>query len=222
MKKFTLLDGTILIVWLLPAIYLFFIYQSLPAIVPTHYNINGDINGYSSKSRFLLWMVFIQLITLLVYLLLKFLPAIDPKKQVKNGEATFQKLGFGIVFFLSALNIAIMFSAIHHGFKIDKLIFPITGLLFAFIGNLMHSIKPNYFAGIRTPWTLESEDTWRATHRLAGKLWFAGGILITITMLILPPQSGRMILFAIAGIIVLVPIAFSYIYYKKHVISQNN
>ena len=63
------------------------------------------------------------------------------------------------------------------------------GLLFAFMGNLMHNIKPNYFAGVRTPWTLEDPDTWRATHRLAGKLWFGGGIFVTIAVLVLPVES---------------------------------
>ncbi len=52
MKKFTLLDGTALIVWLLPAVYLFFIYAALPQSVPIHYDLQGNVNGYGSKSEF--------------------------------------------------------------------------------------------------------------------------------------------------------------------------
>ena len=151
-----------------------------------------------------------------VYLLMKFLPAIDPKKQVKYGEATFQKLGLGLVLFLTALNIVIIFATIHQGLKIDKLIFPLIGLLFAFLGNMMFSIKPNYFAGIKTPWTLESEDNWRATHRLAGKLWFVGGLLITILTLVLPTRITTIFFTSSVLIMAFVPVVYSYIYFKKH------
>jgi uncharacterized membrane protein len=216
MKKFTLLDGAALVVWLLPAVYLLFVYSSLPQIVPMHYDINGNVNAYGSKGKFLAFQSVMLGVPALVYLLLKFLPAIDPKKQVKYGESTFQKLAFGIVIFLSALNIAIIFSTIHHEFKINKLIFPLIGLLFAFIGNIMNSIKPNYFAGFRTPWALENEDNWRATHRLASKMWFFGGIILTITTLLLPSETGEIVFPCILSIMVLIPFIFSYMYFKKH------
>ncbi|HTD42217.1 MAG TPA: SdpI family protein, partial [Mucilaginibacter sp.] len=93
---------------------------------------------------------------------------------------------------------------------------PVVGLLFAFIGNIMHSIKPNYFAGVRTPWTLEDDDTWRATHRLAGKLWFTGGIALTIAVLLLPVKAGMIVFMSMIAILVLIPVIYSYIYYKKH------
>ena len=186
MKKFTIFDAAAFVVWLLPAAYLFFIYSSLPQIVPVHYGLNGAVNRYGSKGEFLTTAMVLLAAPALVYLLLKFLPNIDPKKKVKYGEATFQKLAFGMVVFLSALNIAITYATVNRGFEIDKLILPLVGLLFVFIGNIMNSIKPNYFAGFRTPWALENEDNWRATHRLVSKMWFAGGILVTIFALILP------------------------------------
>lgn len=63
------------------------------------------------------------------------------------------------------------------------MIFPLIGLLFVFLGNVMYSLKPNYFAGIRVPWTLDSDDNWKATHRVAGIVWFAGGLLFLICAL---------------------------------------
>ncbi len=216
MKKFTTLDGAALVVWLLPAVYLLFVYSSLPQTVPMHYDLEGNVNQYGSKNEFLTFQSVMLGVPALVYLLLKFLPAIDPKKQVKYGESTFQKLAFGIVIFLSALNIAITFATIHHGFKINKLIFPLIGLLFAFMGNIMNSIKPNYFAGFRTPWALENEDNWRATHRLASKMWFFGGIILTITSLLLPSETSEIVFMCILGVMVLIPFIFSYKYFKKH------
>jgi uncharacterized membrane protein len=97
----------------------------------------------------------------------------------------------------------------------------LVGLLFAFIGNIMLNIKPNYFAGIRTPWTLESEDNWCATHRLAGKLWFAGGILITILTLLIPSKAGFVVFMCCVGVLVLIPAIYSYLYFKKSRFNHN-
>jgi uncharacterized membrane protein len=219
MKKFSLADLTAFVVWLLPVVYLFVIYSSLPQTVPLHYDLNGNVNRVGSKSEFLTFQVIMLGLPALVYLLLKFLPSIDPKKQVKYGEATFQKLALGLVIFLSALNIAILFATAHHGFQVNKVIFPLVGLLFVFIGNVMNNIKPNYFAGIRTPWALENEGNWRATHRLASKIWFIGGIILTIAMLFLPPQAGAIFFAICVATMTLVPFIYSYVYFKKHQLS---
>lgn len=216
MKKFNSLDLVAVVIWLLPAAYLLYIFPSLPNSVPVHFGIDGTPDRYGTQAEFLVVFFILMGTSAFVYLLLKALPAIDPKKMVKFGEATFQKMALGLVLFLAALTIAIIFSTANQSFKIDKLILPIIGLLFAFIGNIMHSIKPNYFAGIRTPWTLEDNDTWRATHRLAGKLWFAGGIVLTITVLFLPSKPGFIVFMIAVAILTLIPVVYSYIYYKQH------
>ncbi len=221
MKKFTYMDLAALVVWVLPAAYLATVYEALPAIVPVHYGISGKVDRYGDKSEMILLAGILLFTALMVYLLLKFLPAIDPKKQVKVGEETFRKIGFAVVLFLSALNIAIIFATVHHGFAIDKLILPLAGLFFAFMGNVMNSIKPNYFAGIRTPWTLESEDNWRTRHRLAGRLWFIGGIVLTIATLLLPAKLATIAFMCGIAALALIPIVYSYIYFKNHQTNQN-
>ena len=220
MKKFSLLDVAALVVWLLPAVYLLLAYSSLPQTVPIHYGIKGNIDRYGDKSEFLTFQCILLGVPVLVYMLMKFLPLIDPKKQVKYGEATFQKLAFGLVLFFSFLNIAIIYSTAHNGFKIDKLIFPSIGLLCVFLGNMMNSIKPNYFAGIRTPWTLENEDNWRATHRLAGKIWFTGGIILTIIMFFLSAEVATIVFTSIMATMALIPVIYSYVYFRKHQLNQ--
>ena len=216
MKKINSLDIAAIVIWLLPVVYVAYIYSSLPASVPIHFDAEGKPNQYGTKGEFMGTQAILLGSAVFVYLLLKFLPAIDPKKYVKYGEATFQKLALGMVLFLAALDIGIAFSTLNSSFNIQKLILPVTGLLFAFLGNIMHSIKPNYFAGVRTPWTLEDDDTWRATHRLAGKLWFIGGIILTILVLMLPPKAGTIIFMSIIAAMVLIPVVYSYVYYKKH------
>jgi uncharacterized membrane protein len=221
MKKFTLLDGAALVIWLLPAIYLFSVYSSLPQIVPVHYGLNGAVDQYGNKSELLSTACLLIGLSALVYLLLKFLPAIDPKKKVKYGEATFQKMALGVVIFLAALNIAIIYAAVHRRFEAGKLIFPIIGLMLVFMGNIMNSIKPIYFAGFRTPWALENEDNWRATHRLVSRLWVPAGLVITIVTFILPPGPGTIVFMIGVAVLVIIPFIYSYRYFKKQQINQN-
>ena len=222
MKKFSVLDFSALVVWLIPIGYLFFGYSSLPINVPLHYNIRGNVDRYGSKGEFVAFQALLMGISALVYLLLKFLPVIDPKKQVKQDESTFQKLAFGLVVFLAALSIVIIYSALSSGFKIERLLLPVISLLFVFVGNLLNSIKPNYFAGIRTPWTLENEDNWRATHRLAGKVWFIGGIVLTVMVLFLPTEAAAIAFTSCVVVMALIPVTFSYLYFRKHHLNQNS
>lgn len=215
-KKITIWDVFAVIIALMPLVYLCCVYDKLPAIVPTHYGADGKPNNFGPKSEMYTIGGVLSGMSILLYFLMKYLPAIDPKKQVKYGERTFQKLGMGISIFLAAMNLCIILAAANKGFSFDKLIISISGLLFVFLGNIMYNIKPNYFAGVRTPWTLEDEGTWRATHRLTGKLWVAGGIIITLERLLVPSETGVYIFFACIGIMVFTPIIYSYVYFKKH------
>ena len=216
MKKFSLQDVAALVIGVLPLGSLLWVYNSLPAIVPLHYGADGKPNGFGPKTELFLLQALLIGVSFLIYLLLKFLPSIDPKKQVKYGEKTFNKLGMGLVIFLAALNICVTFSTVNRSFNAGRLLLPMISLLFVFLGNMMNTIKPNYFAGVRTPWTLEDEGNWRATHRLAGKLWFIGGILLAIATLVLPLQTGTYIFIPCIVLMAFIPMIYSYIYFKKH------
>lgn len=96
MKKFALIDLLALVIALVPLGYLEVVYSSLPAIVPMHYGVDGKPNGFGPKSELFILQAILIGTSVLIYLLMKFLSSIDPKKQVKAGEQTFQKLGMGI------------------------------------------------------------------------------------------------------------------------------
>ncbi len=216
MKKFNTLDAAAIAIWLLPAAYLAYIYPNLPLSVPLHFGIDGKPDGFGDKND-LVKMIAILMITVVgLYLLLKFLPAIDPKKTASIGAGVFQKLALTVVTFMSVLGIIVLLAATHKGLKINNVLLPAIGVMFAFIGNLMNNIKPNYFAGIRTPWTLEDPENWRVTHRLASKLWFFGGIGLTILTLLLPAVASFIVFMSAVAVLALVPVVYSFIYFKKH------
>jgi uncharacterized membrane protein len=87
--------------------------------------------------------------------------------------------------------------------------------LFIALGNYFKVIQPNYFIGIKTPWTLESKEVWKLTHALAGKLWIAGGLLIVIACLTVNENYFVYVFLGITAIISLIPVAFSYFKFKE-------
>jgi uncharacterized membrane protein len=218
MKKFNLSDLLLLIIWVLPFIYLAVVYAQLPATVPIHFGAQGKPDGFGPRQDVIYLMAITGGASALAYLLMRFLPSIDPKRQVKYGENNFNKIGFGIVSFLSLISLTIIYAVVYNGFKYDNLEFIIISLLFVFLGNMMYNVKPNYFVGIRIPWTLESEDNWRATHRLAGKLWVGGGILLTALMLIIHGKLGQNVFLGFIAVLAIVPMIYSYQYFKMHTV----
>src|SRR3984957_13947981 len=194
MRKNIFVTIFVFIIALVPVFYLGAIYNSLPETIPTHFGFSGKPDSFGSKNT---------------------LCRIDPKKTAKLSPEIFFKIGMAVVLLFAALGISIIYASAHGNFSM-RLFLPIMGLFFVYMGNMMHSIKPNYFVGIRLPWTLEDPDNWRATHQLAGKLWFIGGIIITIATLLLPEKIATIFFFCGVAVIVLIPIIYSYRYFKSH------
>jgi uncharacterized membrane protein len=217
MKKFTFRDVVVAVLWLAPFIYLATIYGSLPAVIPVHFGPNGKPNGFGPRDTIIFMQLVLSGVCAGLYFLMKYLPLIDPKKQVKYGEDTFNKFSLVIVGFISALSIVIQHAMLNNGLKSDNIIFVLVSLMLVFLGNMMYSVKPNYFVGIRTPWTLENDDTWRITHRLAGKLWTGGGLLLTILMLMIHGTASFIVFISFVLLLALVPVIYSYRYFKQRI-----
>jgi uncharacterized membrane protein len=83
------------------------------------------------------------------------------------------------------------------------------------MGNLMNNIKPNYFIGIRTPWALESEENWRMTHYFCSRIWFFGGLLITILIMLLPATFAFFIIIFGSIPLVVTPVLYSYNLFRQ-------
>ena len=216
MKKASHLTWITILIALLPAGYLALVYDQLPATVPTHFGVDMQPDRMREKAE--LWVVtgIMAVVSIGMYFLLRNLNRIDPKRKGAGPSSSFNKLAFGLVVFISAFGFIIIASA-KGAIAIQNYLFPLLGIMFAFIGNYMHHIKPNYFAGIRLPWTLSSDENWRRTHQLAGKLWFAGGILIAVASLLFPVKSMVPVFLSITAVITLIPVVYSYRLFKQQV-----
>ncbi len=209
-----------ILIWpvaLVPAVYLFILWKSLPEKIAIHFDLYGHPDRFGNKTE-LLWMVAIMcLLNAGMFFLLSNIYRIDPKKYAAENKDRLQQIAFVISIFISGMGCFIIYSSAKEGFDLGiRYVFAGVGLLFCFIGNYMHTIKPNYFAGFRVPWTLNNEDNWRKTHLLGGKVWFAGGLAIALICILLPDTISIVAFFSITTIMVIIPLVYSYRLYIKN------
>ena len=186
-------------------------YSSLPEQIPVHWGSNG-VDGYQSKG-----MAFFTLHALMIgiYLLLIVVPKIDPKKKnYKYFSKAYSITVFSTIGLLFLINMFILLISIGYDIPMENLAGPLVGLLFLIMGNYMQQAKQNFFFGIRTPWTLMDETIWRKTHRLGGKLFMVGGIIMMLT-LFLPANYEMFIILSVTALVAVVPTAYSYLLFRK-------
>lgn len=189
------------------------VYNKLPDQIPTHWNVAGEIDGYSSKA-FGAFMA--PVIMLVVWLGMKFLPNIDPKKKnYEKFDSSYSIIICLLTSFFFVLHLLTITVSLGYNISINKVIPLIIGILFIILGNYMPKSKSNFFYGIKTPWTLTSDVSWRKTHRLGGKLFVLAGTIVVISSIFLT-GTVQVIIFVIStSIAALVPIVASYFYAKK-------
>lgn len=209
-----------------PVIYMLITWNSIPEMIylRMQYNFDEGKDALQLTHKNGLWgsVGLLSAVILIVYGLTQNIRLFDPKRADKPGGSVFNKLSAGIVFILTAMNFILLLDSAG---KIDNAInlaMPVTGILFAFLGNLMYNIKPNYYVGLRLPWTLHSDENWKKTHRLAGILWFAGGVLFTATSFISPRMWSNTGFFAMIAVMILVPSLYSFILFRKEKAAANN
>ena len=186
------------------------LYPSLPDAVPIHWNIEGEVDGYMSKP----WGVAIlPLAAICVFVMMRLIPVISPKgyrtEPFANVLHIFQ---VAMVGFMSLVSILVLLEASGVNVHINKAIFGALGVLFIVIGNYFGKIRKNFFLGIRTPWTLASDEVWARTHRIGGRLFVLYGLIMLAGMFVMIPP---MVFLVMIGVIVLVPVGYSSAAYKK-------
>ena len=136
---------------------------------------------------------------------------IDPKNRNISGKM------LGLVLWICPLvsimcNTLVYAHALGYQFNVGFVMCLFMGILFAVLGNYLPKCRHNYTVGIKTPWTLASEDNWNKTHRMAGPLWLVGGIVIAATSFL----ANIWIFFGILMVMAILPMVYSYMYYVKN------
>jgi uncharacterized membrane protein len=159
------MSGLIVLSFLTGAI----IYPSLPPRMASHWDIAGRVNAYLPR----FWGAFtMPLLALFLYALFLVLPRLDPlKANVAKFRADFDRFIFVLILFLYYLYLLTLFWNLGYGFNLMQLLSPAFSVLFYFTGLLLEKARPNWFIGIRTPWTMTSPRVWKKTHALGGRLF---------------------------------------------------
>ncbi len=189
------------------------VYGRLPDPMASHWGVNDQVNG--TTPRF--WGAFLMPIIALAMLgLFLLLPSIDPlKANITRFREVFNAfIAFILAFLLYVHVLSLAWNLGNHGFRMSTAIVPAIGLLFMFAGVLIRRAKRNFFIGIRTPWTLSSDQVWDQTHRLGAVLFIAGGVLAVLAVFF-PGATAFLIVIVPILVCTLVLVVYSYIVWAQ-------
>ena len=211
MKKVSRLQKTAWVLSLLPVVMAAVFYSRLPAEIPMQWDFDGQV-GYEAKWH--LWIVagMAPLFAVLFY----FLPRFDPKRK-NYGKFSDAYSGFRIMLdlFLTAMCGICIAEGLRPGMvDVPTVVCLLVSLLMVFLGNIMPKFRMNWYCGLKTPWTLSSESVWTKTHRAAGRMMFAAGIIGAAGSFV-PNEIAKFVLvFAPIAAATIIPTVLSWRWYR--------
>ena len=205
-KKQLILTSFVIV---LPALIGAFFWKALPEQIPTHFGIDGQADGYSSKV-----FTFVAFPILFVLFQIIALASLERESVKVTVPAKMRKLYAWIV---PALSFIVQGSIYANGLGWVKssptLVTAFLGSIFIILGNYLPKTHRNHTIGIRIPWTLSDDKNWHKTHRMAGKLWVLGGSLILLENFVqvaMPYVMGVVI-----AIMIIAPMIYSFLLSRK-------
>ena len=200
-KKLVLFTSILI---LLPSLVGCVFWNQLPEEIPTHFNLLGQADGYNHKMSAIFGL---PALMLLMHWLILFLMIKDPKSS--NISSKIQLLIYWIIPFVSCLSmISIFGESLGYPMMSGLLAQIFMGVVMIVIGNYLPKTRRNYIIGIRLPWTLENDENWSKTHRLAGKIWVLGGLLLFLNAFV--QLYVYWVFFLTFFLVVLIPSIYSY------------
>lgn len=206
--KKTLIIATLLC--LLPILFGVALWDRLPDPMPTHFDANGEIDGWSSKP-FAVFGLPLFLVAIEWFCVLA--SSADPRR--KNLSPKVLTITLYIVPIIALVTSAAVYAAaLNVDFNIAPVMSTLVGVMFIVIGNYLPKCRQTYTMGIKLPWTLANEENWNKTHRMAGPLWMIGGAL----QIALGLFSGAFAFYGmmiVLAVVVIVPTVYSFLLAKK-------
>ncbi len=182
--------------------------------LPIHWNIIGEPDRFADKWTALLMPT---LLVVLCGFLFYFLPALEPRKRgLARSQGLYLWGWAGLLLVSATIQLAVLSAGLGWNMPVPRLIGGSIALLLILVGNQLGKSRSMYMVGIRTPWTLANEEVWVKTHRLAGRLMVAGGVATLAVVLL--PLSGTvraLVLGIVIGTVVLVPIVYSFLLWRR-------
>lgn len=209
MKPVRTLLLSVFFLLILAAVFLW-LYPHMPTRVPTHWNAQGQIDGYMSPIGAVATpMIIIVVVALLTVLL----PAVSPRHyEIKPFVAAYSMVMLAVQAFVLISGLGVLLNAAGHRVRMPLISMLIVGVLLMVMGNYMGKLRKNFFIGIRSPWTLASDAVWERTHRMAGWIFVLAGVVVVVAALAGVPLKWLMI--AIVGAL-FIPWIYSLWIYRR-------
>lgn len=186
------------------------LYGRMPDDVPSHWNAYGEIDGTIAKP---LGPFVSTLACAFVLALYVALPRMSPKGfDLDRFRGAYDAIMLTLVGTMAVVSVTVSLAAVGFAVPVGAIIGCSVGALFCVIGNYLGKVQRNFFVGIRTPWTLASEEVWLRTHRVAGKLFLGSGVVMAISSFF-----GAAIVIGVVAVLVasFVPVAYSYVLHRR-------
>jgi uncharacterized membrane protein len=215
MKKQFIVNALVILFAVSPALYLLVTWSEVPNIFVSRFKLHTTVQKTQGKDSLMLATLVISSASALLYVLMRNLQKVDPKVTVDTPRSGFHRLGLVLCLFMTIANYLFIISIQKNSTINVNLTFAAVGLLITVAGNYMNILKPNYFAGIRLPWTLNDPENWRKTHHFAGRLWFFGGIVLILISVASPANMLMGLFIFVVLVLTIVPSAYSYKIYRN-------
>ncbi len=185
-------------------------YSELPDPMPSHWNVKGEVDGTMDKQSNIAMLLGLPVFC---WITMKIIPLISPKGfRTDEFSETVNVIQVALVVFMSAIGVAVMLEARNFGLDMTNYVIIAVGGLLIVLGNYLGKVRKNFFIGIRTPWTLASDEVWSKTHRLGGWMFVLAGIILTLSGVF---GVNEVVMASTIVIAAVVPIAYSFILYRR-------
>src|SRR5262245_15842891 len=182
-------------------------WSGAPERIPVHWNFAGHVDRYGGRFEGLFGF---PLAALALYLVLLLLPRLDPgRANYARFAGAYNVLRTGILVLFAGFQVLVLLAVHGKPLEFGATLPVLAGAMFILLGNLLGKIRPNWFMGIRTPWTLSSKQSWTKTHRLGGWLFVAAG-LVCVASGLLRAQWSSYVVGGTLAVIVVVVMVYSY------------
>ncbi len=190
------------------------VFPNLPAKVPIHWNIRGEVDGYGSPTFAAFFMPCVMIAMLLLFCSL---PWLSPKQfELDTFRSTYGFITFIIMAFMAYVHGLTLWAPLGHRIDVPRAILAGLLLMFGLMGNVLGKVRRNFWVGIRTPWTLANDRVWNDTHRLAARLFVGAGLIgVPLLFTAVPLELLFIIVISLIMAAAIIPAAYSAVHYKK-------
>ena len=189
------------------------VYRRLPDTMAVHWDLDGNPNGWMPRA---VGAAFGPVLLVLLWQLLRFVPRIDPRAEnYARFSQAYEVIVASVLLLVLVIHGIVLAVALGYHVSVTRIVPALVGALFVVIGNMMPLVRPNWWFGFRTPWTLSNDRVWARTHRLGGYCMTAGGLVMIVAALALPAPLGLPVLLTVAVATTIGPALYSYLTWKR-------